>query len=235
MIVGGTESCLSPFMVGSYCQLNQLSTHYNDVPEKASRPFDKQRDGWVPAEGAGVLVLENLELAVARQARIYCELSGAGMASESATRSIQGKMAAMQNALIEAQIFPDSVSYINASANGSIVGDRAEALAVQECFGDRSWELFVSSTKGAHGNAFSGSAAIESIFACMAIYSGIIPPTLNCEMEDNEFFLNFIPELNKEYYSRRKITLKNSFAYTGSSGCLCFRYCDPETRGDFQS
>lgn len=174
-------------------------------------------------EGAGILVIEDLEHAIQRKARIYCEIKGyntrrTNIASANMSLGIQS---AFERCLENSKLKRDSISYVNTNGSGCPIADYAEAIAIQNFFGDRSWELFVSSTQGAHGNLLGASGAVELLFCCMACYDGILPPTINVDMSNNEFVLNFIPEPNTEYYSLRRNLLKISTSFAGICSCIC--------------
>ncbi|MGQ9753297.1 MAG: beta-ketoacyl-ACP synthase II [Thermaceae bacterium] len=224
VLAGGAEAVITPMAIGAFGVMRALSTR-NDEPEKASRPFTKSRDGFVLSEGAGVLVLEEYEHAKKRGARIYAEIVGFGRSADAhhiTEPHPEGKGAAlaMEAALKDAGISPEKVGYINAHGTSTPIGDRAEVLAIKQVFGDHAKRLAVSSTKSMTGHLLGAAGAVEAIATVQALYSGLLPPTINLEDPDPELDLDFLPtprEAQVEY------ALSNSFAFGGQNAVLVFR------------
>jgi len=224
MVAGGTEGVVSPLAIGGFAAAKALSTR-NDSPETASRPFTKDRDGFVLSEGAGIIVLEELEQAKARGAKIYCELVGYGMSSDayhitSPPPEGDGAVACMERALKDAGIPKEEIGYINAHGT-STIADAIETKAVKRVFGDHAKSLAMSSTKSMTGHLLGAAGGIEGIFTAMAVYEGILPPTINHTEPDPECDLYYVP--NKA--EKRDITaaLSNSFGFGGTNASLIFR------------
>lgn len=224
MLAGGVEATVCGSAVGGFGAMRALSTK-NDTPEKASRPFDKTRDGFVLAEGGAVFVLESLENAEKRGATILCEINGYGASSDASHFTTpapegDGGRRAMGNALLDAQLKPDQISYINAHATSTPVGDGLETLAIKNLFGDHSKKVWVSGTKSMTGHLLGAAGALESAFCVLAIRDQIAPPTINLENPSDECTLDYIPH---EARSGKIIhTLNNSFGFGGTNGCLIF-------------
>ncbi|MGQ9510919.1 MAG: beta-ketoacyl-ACP synthase II [Thermaceae bacterium] len=224
VLAGGAEAVITPMAIGAFGVMRALSTR-NDEPERASRPFTKSRDGFVLSEGAGVLVLEEYEHAKKRGARIYAEIVGFGRSADAhhiTEPHPEGKGAAlaMEAALKDAGISPEKVGYINAHGTSTPIGDRAEVLAIKQVFGDHAKRLAVSSTKSMTGHLLGAAGAVEAIATVQALYSGLLPPTINLEDPDPELDLDFLPtprEAQVEY------ALSNSFAFGGQNAVLVFR------------
>jgi 3-oxoacyl-[acyl-carrier-protein] synthase II len=224
ILAGGAESTLSPLGVGGFAAMRALSTR-NDDPAHASRPWDKDRDGFVLGEGAGVLVLEELEHARKRSARIYAELAGYGMSSDAFHMTApaedgEGAARCMRNALRNARLNPDQIDYINAHATSTPLGDVAETLAIKRCFGDHAHKVAVSSTKSMTGHLLGAAGGIEAVFSVLAVHQGIIPPTANLFEPGPGCDLDYVP-----LEARRrpvKAALSNSFGFGGTNGTLIF-------------
>ncbi|MCH2162041.1 MAG: beta-ketoacyl-ACP synthase II [Phycisphaerales bacterium] len=217
MFAGGTEAAVSALCVGSFGAMKALSTR-NDDPARASRPFDRDRDGFVLAEGAAIVILEDLEHAKARGARIYAEICGfasSGDASHIAAPDEQGSGAAkaMELALADAQINGDQVGYINAHGTSTPLGDAAEVRAVNTLFGDHATKLAMSSTKSMTGHALGAAGGIESIATVKAIHENVLPPTINLDQPDDGFNLNFVPNEAQEHAV--DYAINNSFGFGG--------------------
>jgi 3-oxoacyl-[acyl-carrier-protein] synthase II len=225
MVAGGAESTVSPLGVGGFCAARALSTR-NDAPEQASRPWDKDRDGFVLGEGAGVLVLEEYEHAKKRGARIYCELAGYGLSADAhhitaPCEDGEGAARCMVNALRNGGVNPDEVDYINAHGTSTPLGDLAETIAVKRCFGDHVKKLAVSSTKSMTGHLLGAAGGIEAVFTALALHEQIAPPTINLVNQDPQCDLDYVPN-----YARKmpiKVAVSNSFGFGGTNGSLVFR------------
>ena len=225
MICGGTEAAVTPMGIGGFAAMRALSTR-NDEPERASRPWDKDRDGFVVGEGAGILILEELEMARARGARILAEVVGYGMSADAYHVTAppddgDGAYRVMRNALRDAHIEPHQVDYINAHGTSTEVGDRAETMAIKRAFGDHAYKIAVSSTKSMTGHLLGGAGGLEAGISVLAIYDQIAPPTINHENPDAGCDLDYVPlharPMKIEY------VLSNSFGFGGTNGCLIFK------------
>ncbi|MBT0723327.1 beta-ketoacyl-ACP synthase II [Rosenbergiella sp. S61] len=225
MLAGGAEKGSTPLGVGGFGAARALSTH-NDNPQAASRPWDKDRDGFVLGDGAGVLVLEEYEHAKARGAKIYAELVGFGMSSDayhmtSPPENGEGAAQAMRNALNDAQLNADDIGYINAHGTSTPAGDLAECQAVKSVFGQQS-KVMVSSTKSMTGHLLGAAGAVESIYSILALRDQAIPPTLNLDNPDVGCDLDFVPHIARQV-SDLEYSLCNSFGFGGTNGSLIFR------------
>jgi 3-oxoacyl-[acyl-carrier-protein] synthase II len=224
MIAGGAEGSVTQLCMASFAAMKALSTR-NDAPTEASRPFDRDRDGFVLSEGAGVIVLEELEHAKARGARIYAELVGYGVSGDAHHIAAPdpagaGAQRAMINALADAELSPDSIGYINAHGTSTPLGDAAEVAAVKQVFGHHATKLSVSSTKGVTGHGLGAAGGIETVATVMAVKSGILPPTINLHSPDDGFDLDFVANHAKERSIRYAIN--NSFGFGGHNTSLVF-------------
>ncbi|KAJ9487163.1 hypothetical protein VN97_g6143 [Penicillium thymicola] len=230
MVAGGAESCIHPLAIGGFARARSLSTRFNHTPEKASRPFDADRAGFVVGEGAAVMILEELEHALARGARIYAELKGYGCSSDayhmtSPKENGEGAFMAMKKALKQAQLRPAVVDYVNAHATSTIVGDAAENFAIKSLLlgpdgKDKAADVNVSSTKGALGHLLGGAGAIEALISVLAIHENTMPPTLNLDRLADGFDCNYAPKYSQ---SRQiDVALTNSFGFGGTNSSLCF-------------
>jgi len=225
MVAGGAEAAFTPLGLGSFGQARALSTR-NDEPTRASRPWDRDRDGFVMAEGAGAVVLEEYEHARARGARIYAEFAGFGMSGDafhitSPPEDGEGARLAMTNAIRDAGVNPSDIQYINAHATSTELGDLAETVAVKRAFGDHATRLAVSSTKSMTGHLLGAAGVVEAIFTILAIRDGILPPTINLENPDPACDLDYVPGSARRAPVR--IALSNSFGFGGTNGSLVFR------------
>lgn len=225
MIAGGAEMATCPLGLGGFAAMRALSTR-NDAPEKASRPWDRERDGFVLGDGAGVLVLEEYEHAKRRGAHIYAELAGFGMSGDAYHISSpqpegEGAMSAMQNTLKDAELSPESVDYINAHGTSTPAGDEIEALGIRRTFGDHAKKLAVSSTKSMTGHLLGAAGAVEAIFSILAIRDQVAPPTINLDNPSEGCDLNFVP--HKAQPMKIDVALSNSFGFGGTNGALLFR------------
>jgi 3-oxoacyl-[acyl-carrier-protein] synthase II len=225
MICGGTEAAVTPMGIGGFAAMRALSTR-NDEPERASRPWDKDRDGFVVGEGAGILVLEELEMARARGANILAELVGYGMSADAFHVTAppddgDGAFRVMRNAMRDAGIEPHQVDYINAHGTSTDVGDRAETMAIKRAFCDHAYKVAVSSTKSMTGHLLGGAGGLEAGLTVMAIRDQIAPPTINHESPGEGCDLDYVPlharPMKIEY------ALSNSFGFGGTNGCLIFK------------
>lgn len=226
ILTGGAEAAIFPAGVGGFNSMHALSTR-NDSPETASRPFSKSRDGFVMGEGSAVLVLEELEHALARGAKIYCEVAGGGLSADAyhitATHPEGlGAILAMQSALDDAGMKPEDIDYINVHGTSTPVGDRSEVKAIQQLFGEHAHKLNISSTKSMTGHLLGATGAIEALFSIKAITDGIIPPTINHEEGDEDeeidYSLNFT--FNKAQKREVRAALSNSFGFGGHNATL---------------
>ena len=225
MISGGAESTISPLGVGGFCAARALSSR-NDDPTGASRPWDRNRDGFVLGEGSGVLVLEEFEHAKARGARIYCELSGYGMSADAhhitaPCEDGEGPRRCMVNAMRNAGVDVGDVDYINAHGTSTPLGDIAETIAIKRCFGGHAAKLAVSSTKSMTGHLLGAAGGIEAVFSVLAIHQQVAPPTINLANPDPDCDLDYVPNTARRMPIR--VALSNSFGFGGTNGSLVFR------------
>ena len=225
MIAGGSESTISPLGLGGFCAARALSSR-NDEPAAASRPWDKDRDGFVLGEGAGILVLEEYEHARKRGAKIYCELAGYGMSADAhhitaPCEDGEGAVRCMANALKNAGVNRDQVDYINAHGTSTPLGDVAETVAVKSCFADHARKLAVSSTKSMTGHLLGAAGGIEAIFSVLAIRDQVAPPTINLASPDPQCDLDYVPNTARKM--KINVALSNSFGFGGTNGSLVFR------------
>ena len=222
MLAGGTEMATTELAIGGFAQARALSSR-NDAPEKASRPWDKDRDGFVLGEGAGVMMLEEYEHARRRGAHIYAEFIGFGMSGDAfhiTTPGEDGGMLAMKNALKDAQINPDQVHYINAHATSTSVGDKAEVLAIKKALGDAAYQIPVSSTKSMVGHLLGAAGSVEAIFCVLGLRDQVAPPTINLDHPDEGCDLDFIPHHPRQM--KIDVALSNSFGFGGTNATLIF-------------
>ena len=225
MLVGGAEMGTTPAGLGGFVAARALSTR-NDDPSTASRPWDKERDGFVLGDGAGVMLIESLESAQARGANIYAEVVGFGMSGDayhmtSPPEDGRGAALSMRNALTSAGMNADEVNYINAHGTSTPAGDVAETLAIKSVFGDHSYDLAVSSTKSMIGHLLGAAGAVEAIFSTLAIRDGVAPPTINLTNPDDGCDLNYVPGTAQE--RDIKVAMSNSFGFGGTNGTLIFK------------
>ena len=225
MIAGGSEAAITPMSVGGFAAMRAMSTQ-NDEPEKASRPFDKERDGFVIGEGAGIVILEERESALKRGARIYAEIVGYGMSGDAfhmtaPTEDGSGALRVMDKALRKANIAPQQVNYINAHGTSTPHNDRIETLAIKKLFGDYANKLVISSTKSMTGHLLGAAGGLEAGITALAIHHQTVPPTINLENPDPDCDLDYVPgkcrPLKMEY------ALSNSFGFGGTNAALLFR------------
>jgi 3-oxoacyl-[acyl-carrier-protein] synthase II len=225
MIAGGAEMAWTPLGLGSFCQAKALSMR-NDEPQRASRPWDRARDGFVMGDGAGALVLEEYAHAKARGATIYGEFAGFGMSGDAhhitaPPEDGEGAKLAMTAALRDAGMNPDQVQYINAHATSTELGDRAETIAIKRAFGDHAYRLAVSSTKSMTGHLLGAAGAVEAIFSVLAIRDGVLPPTINLDEPGPDCDLDYVPHVARR--QKIDVALSNSFGFGGTNGSLIFR------------
>ena len=223
MIAGGTEATISPLAVGGFCSMKALST-LNDEPTRASRPFDKERDGFVLAEGAGILVLEEYEHAKARGAKIYCEMLGYGQSADAYNLvapdpESMGVELALNRSLKQSGIGPGDVDYINAHGTSPPQGDVAESQAIERVFGADT-KVAVSSTKSMHGHALGAAGGIEGVACALAVDNDVMPPTINYEVPDPDCTLDYVPNVARKAPVR--VALSNSFGFGGHNSVLVF-------------
>lgn len=226
MMCGGAEAAVTPMGFGGFCALKALSTAYNDQPERASRPFDKNRDGFVMGEGSGIVFLEEMEHAVKRGAPIYCEMLGYGMSGDAYHMTApdpkgEGGIRCMIETVKDAGIKPQEIDYINAHGTSTLYNDKIETLAIKKVFGDHARKLAVSSTKSVMGHLLGAAGGVELIVCALAIKKGIIPPTINYETPDPECDLDYVP--NKPRAAKIKVCLSNALGFGGHNAALIVR------------
>ncbi|RDZ27941.1 beta-ketoacyl-ACP synthase II [Lysobacter silvisoli] len=225
MIAGGAERGSSPTSVGGFCSMKAMSTR-NDDPTRASRPWDKERDGFVLGDGAGILVLEEYERAKARGARIYCELVGFGASSDAfhmtaPSENGEGPARCMVAALADAGVNADQVGYLNAHGTSTPLGDLAETLAIKRALGDHAYKTMVSSTKSMTGHLLGAAGGAEAIFSVLALHHGIIPPTVNLDEPGEGCDLDYVPNTARQ--QQVEVTVSNGFGFGGTNGTLVFK------------
>jgi 3-oxoacyl-[acyl-carrier-protein] synthase II len=225
VIAGGAEACITPLGVGGFSSMKALSTR-NDEPERASRPFDKERDGFIVGEGSGVLILEEREQALKRGAKIYAEVIGYaanGDAHHMTAPSPDGEGAArcMRLALKDAGVTPSDIDYINAHGTSTEYNDANETTAIKTVFGEHAAKVAVSSTKSMTGHLLGAAGAVEGVYSALALYHGVLPPTINYEIPDPACDLDYVP--NKARKADIKVALSNSFGFGGTNACAIFR------------
>ena len=225
MVAGGSEAAITPFAYASFCSMKAMSTR-NDSPSSASRPFDKNRDGFIMGEGAGILVLESLEHAQARGARIYCELAGYAATCDAyhitqPDPEGKGLSMAMKRALASASAAPESVDYINAHGTSTPYNDKFETLAIKKVFGEGAHRVAISSTKSMTGHLLGAAGGIESVICVKAIEQGIIPPTMNLEEPDPDCDLDYVPNVARA--AKVRTVLSNNLGFGGQNASIVFR------------
>lgn len=223
MFAGGAEKAITPLGLGGFCAARALSTR-NDDPTHASRPFDKDRDGFVMGDGAAVLVLELLEHAQARGAKIYAEVVGFGMSADAyhiTAPSGVGAIECMKNALHDAKMKPEDIQYINAHGTSTLVGDSMESKSIETLFGEHATKIAMSSTKSMTGHLLGAAGAIETLFAALAIRDQIAPPTMNLDEPSEDCRLNYVP--NKPQKMRIEAAMNNNFGFGGTNGTLILK------------
>ncbi len=225
MIAGGAESTVSPLCISGFNAMKALSTR-NDEPAKASRPFDKQRDGFVVSEGAGILILEEMNSALERGAEIYAEIVGYGVSSDAYHLSTpdpeaKGAYYSMKNAIEDGGINPDDIDYVNAHGTSTYYNDLNETKAIKQLFGDKAYKLKISSIKSMIGHALGAAGGIEAVAAVLTVKTGTIPPTINLEERDEECDLDYVP--NTAQNGNVKFAISNSFGFGGTNATLVFK------------
>jgi len=225
MLAGGAEMCSTPLGIGGFAAMRALSTR-NDDPQAASRPWDKDRDGFVLGDGAGVLVLEEYEFAKARGADIYCELAGFGMSSDayhmtSPSKDGEGAARCMLHALKDAGLNPDQVDYVNAHGTSTPAGDLAETMALKRALGSHANNVAISSTKSMTGHLLGAAGGIEAVFSVLAIRDQILPPTINLDNQDPECDLDYVANTARD--AKVDVAMSNSFGFGGTNGTLIFK------------
>jgi 3-oxoacyl-[acyl-carrier-protein] synthase II len=225
MVAGGAERGSSPTSVAGFCSMKAMSTR-NDDPTRASRPWDKDRDGFVLGDGAGILILEEYERAKARGARIYCELSGFGASSDAfhmtaPSENGEGPARCMVAALKDAGVNAQDVGYLNAHGTSTPLGDLAETLAIKRALGDHAYKTMVSSTKSMTGHLLGAAGGVEAIFSVLALHHGIIPPTINLDEPGEGCDLDYVPNVARE--AKVDVAVSNGFGFGGTNGTLVFK------------
>ncbi len=225
MIAGGSEAAITPMGVGGFAAMRALSTR-NDDPHHASRPWDKDRDGFVIGEGAGILILEELEFAKKRGAKILAEVSGYGMGADAnhitqPAENGEGGFRVMRNAMRDAGITPEVVGYVNAHGTSTPLGDELEAMAIKRAFGNHAYKMLVSSTKSMTGHLLGGAGGLEAGITVLALRDQIVPPTMNLEHPGEGCDLDFVPNTPRKV--EMEYAMSNSFGFGGTNGCLVFR------------
>ena len=224
MFAGGTEAVITPLAIGGFAAMRALSTR-NDEPERASRPWDLNRDGFIVGEGAGVVLLEEREHAIARGAKIYCELTGYGMSSDayhitSPAEDGSGMINVMRRALKDAGLQPTAIDYINAHGTSTSLGDKAETVAIKGVFGEHAYKLSVSSTKSMTGHLLGAAGGLEAAVCAMVVKEDVLPPTINYETPDPDCDLDYVPNQARQKQVRH--VLSNSFGFGGTNATLVF-------------
>jgi len=225
MVAGGAERGSTPTAMGGFCAMKAMSTR-NEEPGRASRPWDKDRDGFVLGDGAGILILEEYERAKARGARIYCELAGFGASSDAfhmtaPSENGEGPARCMAAAMADAGVGADQVGYLNAHGTSTPLGDVAETLAIKRALGDAAYRTMVSSTKSMTGHLLGAAGGVEAIFSVMALHTGIIPPTINLDAPGEGCDLDYVPNVARE--KKIDVAMSNGFGFGGTNGTLVFR------------
>ncbi len=228
MLTGGTETALTPLGFGGFCAMRALSTR-NDDPKRASRPFDKLRDGFLMGEGAGIIILETLESAKRRRVKIYAEICGYGLTADAYHITApapggEGAARCMEMALRDAGISPESIDYINAHGTSTQLNDKYETMAVKKAFGEHAYKLAVGSTKSMTGHLLGAAGGVEAAICALVLERGVIPPTINYEYPDPDCDLDYIP--NQARKSEVKVALSNSLGFGGHNASLVFKKFD---------
>lgn len=225
VVTGGTEAPITPLAMAGFCAMKAMSTR-NDEPEKASRPFDRERDGFILGEGAGILILETLEHAEARGARIYAEVAGYGTTCDASHITAphpegEGAAKSMEMAINDAGLKPEDITYINAHGTSTPLNDKCETMAIKRALGEHAGKVLVSSTKSMTGHLLGASGGIEGIASVLAIYNGIVPPTINYEQPDPYCDLDYVPNQAREV--EVQAALSNTFGFGGHNATIVFK------------
>jgi len=228
MIAGGSEAAITPLGVGGFAAMRALSTR-NDDPQRASRPFDREREGFIIGEGSGVVILEELERAQSRGANIYCELVGYGMSADAHHMTAPaedgaGAVRVMENAIKDAGISPSAIQYVNAHGTSTPYNDKTETFAIKKCFGEHAQTLSISSTKSMTGHLLGAAGGLEAGISALAIRHQVVPPTINQEVSDPDCDLDYVP--NEKRTLSIEYALSNSFGFGGTNACLVFKRYD---------
>lgn len=228
MITGGAEATVTPLAFGGFCSMRALSSR-NDDPEKASRPFERDRDGFIMSEGAGILILEEMEHALKRGAGIYAEIVGYGLTGDAYHVSAPepeglGAVSCMQMALDCGGVKPGNLDYINAHGTSTKLNDLAENKAIKTVFGEHAYKLAISSTKSMTGHLLGAAGGVEAIFTALTIKRGVIPPTINYESPDPDCDLDYVPNEARQVKVRTALT--SSFGFGGTNACLLIKACE---------
>jgi 3-oxoacyl-[acyl-carrier-protein] synthase II len=226
MLSGGCEAAVTPMALGGFCAMRALSTR-NDMPQHASRPFDKARDGFVMGEGAGVLVLEEMQQARQRGATIYAEVVGYGMSADAYHMTqpdpeARGVALCMQQALHDAGVARHEVGYINAHGTSTLYNDKYETIAMKKVFGEHAYRLAISSTKSMTGHLLGGAGGVEGVFTVLALYHGIVPPTINWETPDTDCDLDYVPNVAR--VMSVQVAMSTSLGFGGTNACVVFKH-----------
>jgi 3-oxoacyl-[acyl-carrier-protein] synthase II len=229
MISGGSEAVVTPLALGGFCSMRALSTR-NDEPEKASRPFELNRDGFVMAEGAGIMIVEEMSQALERGAHVYAEVAGYGMSADAYHVSAPepdggGAVLSMRNALEDAGFKPNDIDYLNAHGTSTKLNDESESRAIKKVFEEHAYKVAVSSTKSMTGHLLGGAGGIEAIYTALSIKHGILPPTINYETPDPDCDLDFVPNLARK--GRIRAAMSNSFGFGGTNASLILKAFEP--------
>ena len=225
MIAGGSEAAITPLGVGGFASMRALSTR-NDDPQRASRPFDLERDGFIIGEGSGVVILEELERAQSRGAEIYCELVGYGMSADAhhmtaPAKDGAGAIRVMENAIKDAGIIPSAIQYVNAHGTSTPYNDKTETLAIKKCFGEHAQKLSISSTKSMTGHLLGAAGGLEAGISALAVRHQVVPPTINQEVLDPDCDLDYVP--NEKRTLSIEYAISNSFGFGGTNASLVFK------------
>ena len=228
MIAGGSEAAITPLGVGGFAAMRALSTR-NDDPQRASRPFDREREGFIIGEGSGVVILEELGRAQSRGANIYCELVGYGMSADAHHMTAPaedgaGAVRVMENAIKDAGISPSAIQYVNAHGTSTPYNDKTETFAIKQCFGEHAQNLSISSTKSMTGHLLGAAGGLEAGISALAIRHQVVPPTINQEVPDPDCDLDYVP--NEKRALSIEYALSNSFGFGGTNACLVFKRYD---------
>jgi 3-oxoacyl-[acyl-carrier-protein] synthase II len=229
MITGGSEAVVTPLALGGFCSMRALSTR-NDEPERASRPFDLDRDGFVMGEGAGILILEEMNQALERGAQIYAEVVGYGLSGDAYHVSApepegEGAISCMSMAISDAGLKPEDIDYINAHGTSTKLNDESENKAVKAVFGEHAYKLAISSTKSMTGHLLGGAGGIEAVYTVLTVHHGMVPPTINYETPDPLCDLDYVP--NKARKAKVRAAMSNSFGFGGTNASLVFKAFEP--------